>query len=97
MRIRPGNERYSGLHAEYRAPRIISTKRKIQSPNQDSQFIKDLNSFGATDGHISKSLTKENMKSFMIPKQSNCSFLLFFDDSIPLEVKRGMVEAMKKK
>ena len=67
-----------------------------KSPNQDLQFIKDLKSFQTVDKDISKVSIKKLCHHLWYLTEEAAA-LSFVDDSIPLEVKRQMVKALKKK
>ncbi|KAL4089004.1 hypothetical protein QTP88_024082 [Uroleucon formosanum] len=67
-----------------------------KSPNQDLQFIKDMKLYEVFDREISR-VSIQKLCNHLWYLTEEAAALSFFDDSIPLEVKRQMVKALKKK
>lgn len=67
-----------------------------KSPNNGLQFIKELILFEKIDRDISKVAIKKLCNHLWYLTKETAA-LLFFDNSIPPEVKRQMVEALKNK
>ncbi|KAL4126010.1 hypothetical protein QTP88_010242 [Uroleucon formosanum] len=67
-----------------------------KSPNQNLQFIKDMKLYEVFDREISR-VSIQKLCNLLWYLTEEAAALSFFDDSIPLEVKRQMVKALKKK